>query len=333
MRERSFIVALILAAGLSPLVKWLLLRIDIVDQPNERSSHTIPTPRGGGIAVALAASLALIGAADARLAVAVVASSACLGVAGFIDDRRSVDAAVRLACQLLVPACVLPLLLRGMPIGDWWTWTFALGIVVWTATYVNAFNFMDGINGMAVAQTVVAGLGFAVMGLRFSSSILVLLGVAIAGAGLGFAPFNVPRARLFLGDVGSYFIGSWLALTSVVALRAGTPPEVVVVPFVLYLLDTGITLLRRHRRGASLFSAHREHAYQRLVQAGRSHAQVSAIAACVMGSSTAAAVWASRSGVVARSVALVAAILAGVGFVVLPSVTSGAIRTRQTSAG
>jgi UDP-N-acetylmuramyl pentapeptide phosphotransferase/UDP-N-acetylglucosamine-1-phosphate transferase len=204
---------------------------------------------------------------------------------------------------------------------------FGLGIVVWFVAYVNAFNFMDGINGMAVAQTVVGGVAFALMGARWSSVTVSVLGIAIAGAAVGFAPYNVGMARIFLGDVGSYFIGSWLAATTVVALRAGIPPEVVIAPFLVYLVDTGSTLWRRWRQGQSLVTAHRDHAYQRLDQYGWSHTAVSLAAASAMALCTLIAVASAKSPPAARAVFTALTISVAGGFSLLPIVARG-IRER-----
>ncbi|MGZ4673698.1 MAG: MraY family glycosyltransferase [Ilumatobacteraceae bacterium] len=325
MTIRSLLVAAVVCAAIAPLVRSMLLRYAVLDLPNERSSHSNPTPRGGGIAVGIAAVVALIGTHFDSAMTAVTITACLLGIVGFADDRRSISAAARLAAQLLIPASMLPLLLRGMPVDGWWTWAFGVGVVLWCATFVNAFNFMDGINGMAVAQLVVAGAGLAVLGNRWSSPTLAVLGAAVAGAAIGFAPFNVPIARLFLGDVGSYFVGAWLAATVVVALRIGVPPEIVIAPFMLFLLDTSLTLFRRWRRGEHLFLAHRDHAYQRLTQHGWSHAKVSVVAAVAMATGTAIAVAAAKSSPGVRIAAVSCALaLAGV-FVLLPSVVT---RTR-----
>jgi UDP-N-acetylmuramyl pentapeptide phosphotransferase/UDP-N-acetylglucosamine-1-phosphate transferase len=242
-----------------------------------------------------------------------------LGIVGFADDRAGLRPIARLALQILISAFLLPLLLHGMGLDHWWTWVFAVGVVAWTAVYVNAFNFMDGINGIAVAQTTVGGLGLVLMGVRWSSVTVSILGIAITGAAVGFAPYNVVLARLFLGDVGSYFIGGWLAATTVVALRAGIPPEVVIAPFLVYLVDTGSTLWRRWRRGDSLLTAHRGHAYQRLAQIGWSHSAVSLMAATAMTLTTVIAVAAAKSPLAARVVATTLTVAIAGGFALLPT--------------
>ena len=147
---------------------------------------------------------------------------------------------------------------------------------------------------------------------------LVDTSLAVAGAVLGFAVFNV-AGRIFLGDVGSYFLGFWLAASAVVAVARDVPVESVLTPFVLYVVDTGTTLVRRWRRGADVREAHREHAYQRLHQLGWSHLSVSLLVASVVGVSGAIGVAVADAGRPVRLVGLaVAVVLAGC-FVAAPA--------------
>jgi UDP-N-acetylmuramyl pentapeptide phosphotransferase/UDP-N-acetylglucosamine-1-phosphate transferase len=149
--------------------------------------------------------------------------------------------------------------------------------VLWLVAFVNAFNFMDGINGISVAQ---AGAAALVWWLVAEATAARGLGEAAAVAGaaaLGFLPLNFPRARVFLGDVGSYFLGAWLALVVVVGIRSGITVEAMVAPLSLYIADTALTLLRRVQHGARWAEPHRDHAYQQLVQLGWSHARVTVL--------------------------------------------------------
>ncbi len=157
-----------------------------------------------------------------------------------------------------------------------WIGTFLL-VVVWIVSYVNAFNFMDGIDGISVAQAVVAGVTWSALGTAEDLPGVAAGGAIITGAAMGFAPFNVPRARMFLGDVGSYFFGAWLAMIAVLGVRYGVAPEAMLAPLGLYLADTGATLVRRFRRGDPWFLPHREHVYQRLTARGWSHMRVTAL--------------------------------------------------------
>jgi UDP-N-acetylmuramyl pentapeptide phosphotransferase/UDP-N-acetylglucosamine-1-phosphate transferase len=178
-------------------------------------------------------------------------------------------------------AC-LPWLLHHLHGSTAWQTVFLAGVLIWLVAYVNAFNFMDGVNGISAAQAAVAGLAWMMIGLSQHVSSLAAAGAIAAGSAIGFVPFNFPRARVFLGDVGSYLLGGWIAATVVIGLRAGLPPEAVIAPLGLYLADTANTVVRRVRRGEAWWEPHREHAYQRLVQQGRSHTTVTAAAGSVM---------------------------------------------------
>jgi len=141
--------------------------------------------------------------------------------------------------------------------------------------YVNAFNFMDGIDGISIGQVLVACGTWAAIARRYRSPELVGLAIATAGATLGFAPFNLPRARCFLGDVGSYGLGGIASKATIVALQRGAPVEMVIGPLLPSLVDTSVTLVRRAARGEAWYEPHRSHVYQRLVQNGWSHARTS----------------------------------------------------------
>jgi UDP-N-acetylmuramyl pentapeptide phosphotransferase/UDP-N-acetylglucosamine-1-phosphate transferase len=147
---------------------------------------------------------------------------------------------------------------------------------------------------------------------------LVWGGLALAGASLGFLPYNFPQARLFLGDSGSYFIGGWQAALVIAGLRAGLPPEAVGAPLAIYLADTGTTLLKRIRAGDVWHQPHREHAYQRLIRQGWSHVRTTALVGlavticCVLGRMTIG----SLSARAAADVLLAATVLA---YLALPS--------------
>jgi len=130
---------------------------------------------------------------------------------------------------------------------------------------------MDGIDGISVAQTVVAGTAWTVIGLDQHADVLVAGGSVLAAVAVGFGPFNVRRAYVFLGDVGSYGLGALLAALAVLGLRAGIAPEAMVAPLALYLADTGSTLARRVWKREPWYLPHRDHGYQRLVRQGWSH--------------------------------------------------------------
>lgn len=177
-----------------------------------------------------------------------------------------------------------------------------------TAAAVNATNFMDGINGISGMTAALWGLCVVPVGVTVSDGALVGLGAATAGSALGFLPYNLPEAQLFLGDVGSYLFGGLFAGGVLLTVADRGPVRRVLAPLSVYLVDVGITLARRAARGAPLTEAHREHVYQRLVQEqGWPHLQVTGIS---VGAAAVATVLAGHSYRSLLSAALAAAVLA-----------------------
>jgi UDP-N-acetylmuramyl pentapeptide phosphotransferase/UDP-N-acetylglucosamine-1-phosphate transferase len=251
----------------------------VLDVPGARSSHTTTVPRGAGVAVMLgivAAAALPLGSPTDRLVVAVVVGVAVLyALLGFADDLRGLAPVPRLVAQLALgvvltwPATAL--FHRG------WEW-IPLGAIA-AASYVNVTNFMDGVNGITGWHGVVTGTAFACMGAYTEKGWVVAVGASLAGASLGFLPYNAVRAKVFLGDVGSYGIGATIAALSGGAFLAGLPTEACLGPLAIYLADTGSTLVRRVSRGEDWREPHRSHVFQRLTDLGFSHAAVALLVA------------------------------------------------------
>lgn len=216
---------------------------------------------------------------DPTIRAGILAAAVPSGLVGALDDVRGLSPMVRLTLEAVIGAAALILLLDGLGGNQLWRVVFAVGCVLWMVSFVNAFNFMDGINGISAAQAVVAGGAFALIGTAEDERVLALGGCVIAAAAIGFAPYNFPVARVFLGDVGSYFVGAWLAALVVVGLRAGLAPEAVLAPLAVYLADTSTTIVRRVRAGEVWHEAHRSHVYQQLVAMGWSHARTTVVVA------------------------------------------------------
>lgn len=276
----AFSVALAAALLLTGLIVPALRRGPFLDVPNERSSHAVPVPRGGGLAVMAAVILASMAAALAGgevLWVPLVLALALAGV-GLADDRTSLPGAVRLVLQLLA----------GVAVAVWASsvvspspgaGVFALVAVVAVAGYVNAFNFMDGINGISALTAAVAGVWWCWLGVENELDGLVTLGAVIAGSMLGFAPWNAPRARVFLGDVGSYGVGFLVVTGGVWAWANGVSAVLCLAPLLVYVADTGWVLIKRAAGRRPLMRAHREHVYQQLVDRGWSHTASASVCA------------------------------------------------------
>lgn len=321
---REAIVAFVVAGIGAPAVATVLWRIKLFDRPNHRSSHRTPTPRGGGLALVAGAlagamvSTQLVGPPRTALILVTIG----LGGLGLAEDLYGVATFTRLVAQLAMGLIVLPSLAYSMGGSGLWKIVFAAGVVAWLAAYVNAFNFMDGINGISAAQAFFAGTTWWVLGELQQVPEIAVIGAIAAAVALAFVPVNFPHAAVFLGDVGSYFLGGWLAVGVVLGLRADLAPIAVLAPIALYLADTSVTIVRRWRAGEAVFEAHRTHAYQRLVVAGWSHTRAvlvvsNAIVACAaIGLLTAdSSGWVQAAGAVA-----IIAIVSG--YVLLPEVVA-----------
>lgn len=284
----AVVLTLVVTAAAMPAVLALLRRLAVVDHPGDRSSHTTPTLRGGGLAVVLGLLVGLLLAGTllpqqqplAGLAAAVIS----FGLVGLAEDLRGVSPLPRLGLQLLAAAVTAAALLPHLPSGlpGWLPgWLLAVVVVGWLVGYANVFNFMDGINGISASQAIVAGIGYAALGAHLHAVPLEVGGLLAAAAGAGFLPWNFPHARVFLGDTGSYPLGALLAALAVLTLRAGAPIEAAAAPLALYLVDTSVTLVRRIRAGEVWYLPHRAHTYQRLVRLGGTHQQVTALTAAL----------------------------------------------------
>ena len=278
----SFLAAAAICAGLLLWLRPWLARYALA-RPNARSSHTVPTPQGGGIAV-VAATTIVVAVAEIffrtssatncgfRLS---LSSAIGLALVGVTDDLRPLDAVPRLVLQIAAVAAVVatfPADMHIVPAFPWWLdRAFMLVGGVWL---VNVVNFMDGIDWMTVAEIVpaTAALGlFGLMGALPSEATLVAL--ALCGAMIGFAPFNRPVAQLFLGDVGSLPIGLLLGWLLAVLAGSGHFAAAALLPL-YYLADATITLMRRLVSGEQIMQAHRSHFYQRALDVGFSVNQI-----------------------------------------------------------
>jgi UDP-N-acetylmuramyl pentapeptide phosphotransferase/UDP-N-acetylglucosamine-1-phosphate transferase len=261
----------LLSAALTWAARGYALRRQLMDQPGERRSHSVATPRGGGIAIVISllvsAGVAMWAWPEAALSL-MVASLGLVLVAGigWWDDHRPLPALRRLLVHFIAAALLAALVkLHG---GSWW---LAALVLIFTASLINIWNFMDGINGIAASQAIVVALGLApVLPWPYS-----LAAVALGLACLGFLPFNFPRARIFMGDVGSGALGYAVAVVlAIAAVRTDINWILLLLPASAFLVDAGFTLAARIISGQRWMEPHTQHVYQRAVQAGASHAQV-----------------------------------------------------------
>ncbi len=270
--------------GVGNLRVWAEHRL--VALPNERSSHTKPTPSGGGVAIGLASLLGILLFAllDQRLTLSLwfySTGALLIGVVSWYDDRFTVANRIRFAVH-----SIGALLLLGssgfinqieLPLVGIITlhWLGFLASFLWVVGLTNAYNFMDGIDGLAGSQAVLAGSSWGLIGYLLNQPLLMAIGLVLAAGSLGFLGYNWPPARIFMGDVGSAFLGySFAALTLFGAL---IDPRLTVVGLLIFwpfVFDTLFTLVRRWQRGEDIFQAHRAHLYQRLIISGYSHRAV-----------------------------------------------------------
>lgn len=269
------------------VVRRYAQRWDLMDIPNERSSHTQPTPRGGGLAIltitlfGLLAFGLLFHIEDWLLLFFYSFGAGLIASVSWFDDLHTLPNRVRFAVQSL--AAILAII--GFGYWNELTLPFLgqvnlgwLGLPVtflWIVGLTNAYNFMDGIDGIAGAQAVVAGLGWIILGRMMDLPLVAALGVLLAATSLGFLFHNWPPARIFMGDVGSAFLGYSLACLAVIA--ANREPALAIAGVLLvwpFVFDTIFTFVRRWKNHENVFSAHRSHLYQRLVISGYSHRTV-----------------------------------------------------------
>lgn len=271
-------VLLLGTAGASFGITWAIRRYalaySLLDIPNERSSHEVPTPRGGGAAIALVFLAGLIvlklaGFLPASLFWALAGSGGLIALIGWLDDKQDIPARYRLLGHFAGAAWALlwlqglpPLPVPGTMIHLGWLGHIAAAFyLVWL---LNLYNFMDGINGIAGIEAITVCLGGAlVYVLSPGGSELWVVCLLVAVATAGFLVWNFPRARIFMGDVGSGFLGIVLGVLSIAA--AWTAPELFwawVILLGAFIADATVTLVRRGLRGEKVYQAHRSHAYQ-----------------------------------------------------------------------
>lgn len=264
---------------LTGIIRRLVLAHGLLDIPNSRSSHTVATPRGGGLAVVLVTIVglqvaALLGFCSASVQLALTGGGALVALVGFLDDRYGMPVSLRLGAHAAAAVWAL-YWIGGMPplrvgehlialgrVGD----LLALLAIVWC---VNLYNFMDGIDGLAASEATFVCWSAALLGEQGLGAALPLL---VGCACLGFLRWNWPPARVFLGDVGSGYLGYVIAVLALAATRAD--PAAAWVWLILgcaFLVDATVTLTRRLARGENVSEPHRSHAYQWLARRWSSH--------------------------------------------------------------
>ncbi len=281
-----FVSGVLASVLLTALARGYALRRQLLDQPGQRRSHALPTPRGGGIGPVLV----LLGGgvwlatcdpkARESLAICLLGLAAIAGI-GWFDDHHPLSARLRLAVHLL-SALTASTALIGMPHTVVQFIAIASSTIV-VAGLINAWNFMDGIDGLAASQAglialillIGSGVAGSMLPAYWLTGTWLNFALLLLAAILGFLPFNIPRARIFLGDVGSSALGfvvACLLLRAVVA--GGLYWPLAALPVSAFVIDAGMALSLRIARGKTWWRPHREHLYQWLVRSEYSHMQV-----------------------------------------------------------
>ena len=261
-----------------PLTIALLRRLAVFDVPGRRSSHSVPTPRGGGLPIVLGlVAAALIAPGTGHAGPALAAAIGYFGLLGLLDDLGSLPVLSRLAFQATGAAAVASMLVLPGREPAFAVAVMVAAVALWLVGFVNAFNFMDGVNGISGAHALIGGVAYACLSGWRRDGFGVAAGLALAAGACAFLPWNALRARVFLGDVGSYAIGAALAVLAARLVILGVSADAVAGPVALYLADVAWTLQRRMRCGEQWLEAHRTHVYQRWCDAGWSHAEVTVL--------------------------------------------------------
>ena len=290
----SHLAFALLLAGISAAVVRVMIKVGTLDHPVERSSHSVPTPKGGGVGIvtafALGTIILFVGADRARIPdlpfLGFLSAGLGISVISYADDLLNWPFAIKLLAQLaaaiLAMACGIVLHQVHLP----WLGAVALGFWGWpiTAAWIlfatNAVNFIDGLNGLASGSVGLACLVLAAIAYSQGDGFVFVAALTLAAGIAGFLPFNFPRARIFMGDVGSQFCGFTIAILGILAGRFGAPTlSVLLVPALLFgiFFDVAFTLVRRFFAGDRLTEAHRSHLYQVAHRAGMRASRVTII--------------------------------------------------------
>jgi UDP-N-acetylmuramyl pentapeptide phosphotransferase/UDP-N-acetylglucosamine-1-phosphate transferase len=319
----------------SLLLGWpicaVLRRLRVLDQPNQRSSHVVPTPRGGGIAILLVIAVSSLWTSRAHndhLSWIAPMVAISIGIVSFVDDVRGLSASIRFGSHIAGALILIWGLGFTTSVGPMAKFTAQLQLpfplilllmVVWIVGYTNAFNFMDGINGIAGVQAGVGGLAMASVagvGMDRWDSAPVLISLGVSGAALGFLPYNFPKPRMFMGDVGSAPLGMLLGFLVLWICREHGFRLFIPLAMIHsnFILDTSITLLRRIARGDRWLDSHREHFYQRLVRSGLSHTTVTSCEGILLSIASIISILVARASTFIQLISLTFVILMWGGF-------------------
>ncbi len=281
MSMLSLFIFFLLAFAMTYFMRAYALKKNIIDNPNERSSHSVPTPRGGGVAVVCSYLLALAvliysQQLTVHIGLTLIAAGFVIALLGFLDDHGHINSMLRLAVHFLVAIGVVISLggfsevtaFNGLQLG-FIANIIAVLFLVWL---LNLYNFMDGINGIASIEAITATLSMAVLyifvGDMPNHQILILLAACV----FGFLLWNFPKAKIFMGDACSGFLGLTLGILALIALKENLALFCAwIICLGVFIVDATFTLIRRVLNGHKMYDAHRSHAYQYASRKYQSH--------------------------------------------------------------
>ncbi len=270
------------------VVRRWALQSGVVDIPNERSSHDLPTPRGGGIAIVASFFAAMFLASffysfDLRTYWGLLLSAAAIAILGFIDDLHGLSRRHRFAVWIIIAGVSMAFGIRLRAVALPVIGVIPLSILsplitfVWLIGVANFYNFMDGIDGLAAGEAISVAGFLAIVSLMHGNTFIFVTSLILLGSALGFLLHNLPPARIFMGDGGSNFLGFVFAALAIIGSQSGATSIPFAIPVVLlgtFLFDATITLLKRIPKGKNWLKPHRDHYYQRLIILGYSHKRV-----------------------------------------------------------
>lgn len=279
-------IAIILAAyGLTGRVKQYTICQRILDVPNERSSHVSITPRGGGMGFVFVFLLCLcfllyIRLIELNLYLALVGGGLIIAIVGWIDDKRGLSAGIRSVFHLLAAAWAIYWLGGFSAVNLGFTklnlsWLGSVLAVIGIVWMINLYNFMDGIDGIAGTEAICVALGAGILLIWMGSKSQAYISICLACSVGGFLFWNWPPAKIFMGDVGSGFLGFVFAVLAIASEKSGSVPFIIWIMLLgVFVVDATVTLVRRLYKREKLSEAHRSHVYQLAIQCGYSHRQV-----------------------------------------------------------
>lgn len=272
--------------SLTPLIRYYALKRRLVDIPNARSSHDLPTPRGGGLSIAVTFMLGITvltfrGWISLDLAIAIAGGGLIVAVVGFWDDHKQVPAKWRIVAHFIAAGFALYWMggvLQLDSVSPLWQWIWNIIGMISLVWLLNLYNFMDGIDAFAGAEALFVSAASAMfLCMSGEYGLAWIAGVVFAAVG-GFLLWNLPPARIFMGDVGSGFLGIVFGILAIAGSKHGVLPVYIwVILLGVFIVDTGVTLVRRVMRGARWYESHRCHAYQHAALQYNHHGRVTLV--------------------------------------------------------